>query len=173
MGRRLSWLFLIGVLFSFYSCQKDDSVKIPTVTNPSPSGTTSFNVNTTTLLQLVNNSRQAGCTCGSTVMPPVAPITWNDQLATAALNHSNDMYTNDYFSHAGLNGSNAGDRIAAVGYIWRAYGENIAKGYSSEQAVMDGWLKSEGHCKNIMSSLFREMGVARVNTYWSQEFGSK
>ncbi|MGZ5135717.1 MAG: CAP domain-containing protein [Flavitalea sp.] len=174
MGRRLSWLFLIGVSFGFYSCKKEDtSAKIPTVTNPSPSGTTSFNVNSTTLLQLVNNIRQAGCTCGSTVMPPVAPITWNDQLATAALNHSNDMYTNDYFGHAGLNGSNAGDRIAAAGYTWRAYGENIAKGYSSEQAVMDGWLKSEGHCKNIMSSLFTEMGVARVNTYWCQEFGSK
>ena len=170
---RSTWLLLTSLLLVFYSCQKESgSVKDPVVTNPSPSGT-SFNVNKSTLLQLVNSTRQAGCTCGTTVMPGVAIVSWNDQLATAALNHSNDMYTNNYFSHAGLDGSDAGDRIAIAGYAWKAYGENIAKGYSSEQAVIDGWLKSEGHCKNIMSPLFKEMGVARAGSYWSQEFGSK
>lgn len=156
----------------FYSCRKED-ISATTVPVDKKSGTSSTYVNKTTLLQLVNNVRQSGCTCGSTVMPPTVSVTWNDQLATAALNHSNDMYSNNYFSHTGITGSTAGDRIAAAGYIWRAYGENIAKGYSTEQAVMDGWLKSEGHCRNIMSPLFKEMGVARVGTYWSQEFGSK
>lgn len=160
------------VLLGLYSCQKEDtSTKIPP--DPNPSGAPGATVNKTTLLQLVNDIRQAGCTCGSTVMPPVPPVAWNDLLATAAFNHSSDMNTNDYFSHTGVNGSSAGDRITAVGYNWRAYGENIARGYSTEQAVMDGWIKSEGHCKNIMSSLFKEMGVARVGNYWTQEFGSK
>jgi uncharacterized protein YkwD len=39
--------------------------------------------------------------------------------------------------------------------------------------VIAGWLNSEDHCKNIMSSLFKEMGVARAGDYWSQEFGSR
>jgi uncharacterized protein YkwD len=172
MIRRLVWVLISFISLGVYSCQKDDSsAKVPSV--PNPSGNSSGNVNKTTLLQLVNNVRQSGCTCGSTVMPPVAAVTWNDQLTTAAFNHSNDMYSNNYFSHTGLNGSTAGDRITAAGYTWRAYGENIAKGYSSEQGVMDGWLNSEGHCKNIMSPLFKEVGVARVDTYWSQEFGSR
>ncbi len=64
------------------------------------------------------------------------------------------MKTNNYFSHTGLNGSTAGQRITAAGYTWSAYGENIANGYSSEQAVINGWLGSEGHCKNIMSAEF-------------------
>lgn len=172
MLRIRMWLLACFVVTAFYSCQKDDgSSKTPPVT--SPSGTPVTNVNQSTLLQLVNNTRQLGCTCGSTVMPPVAAVTWSNQLSTAASNHSNDMSSNNYFSHTGLNGSTAGERITAAGYMWRAYGENIAKGYTSEQAVVDGWLKSEGHCKNIMSPLFKEMGVARVSTYWTQEFASK
>lgn len=171
MLRRRLALFLVIGLVGFYSCQKEDISDKTPVTNPS--GTPTGTVNETTLLQLVNNVRQSGCICGSTVMPPVATVTWNDQLETAALNHSNDMYSNNYFSHTGLNGSTAGQRITAAGYNWMAYGENIAKGYSTEQTVMDGWLNSEGHCKNIMSPLFKEMGIARVGTYWSQEFGSR
>ena len=171
-GRRLLLLLVCCVSLYLVSCQKEnDSDSNPPVTNPS--GNSSGTVNKSTLLQLVNNVRQIGCTCGSTVMPPVAPVTWNDQLSTAALNHSNDMDSNNYFSHTAPNGSTAGERITAAGYNWKAYGENIAKGYSSEQAVIDGWLKSEDHCKNIMSALFREMGVARVGTYWTQEFGSR
>lgn len=171
MLHRRICLLICCFSLGLYSCQKEDTAAKAPVTNPS--GTPVTNVNQTTLLQLVNSTRQSGCTCGSTVMPPVAIVTWNDQLATAALNHSNDMYSNNYFSHTGLNGSSAGDRIAAAGYTWRAYGENIAKGYSTEQTVIDGWLKSEGHCKNIMSPLFKEMGVARIGTYWTQEFGNK
>lgn len=172
MLRRKFWLFICFGLLGFYSCQKEDITnRTPPVTNPS--GTPASTVNETVMLQLVNNVRQSGCACGSTLMPPVGAVTWNDQLESAALSHSNDMFSNNYFSHTGLNGSTAGERIVAAGYNWKAYGENIAKGYATEQAVMDGWLNSEGHCKNIMSSLFREMGVARVGTYWSQEFGNR
>lgn len=167
------WLVICFALVVLHSCQKEDPYYKPPVVNNPSGNPVATNVNQATLLQLVNNVRQAGCTCGSTVMPPVGVVTWNDQLAAAALAHSTDMNSNNYFSHTGLNGSTAGDRISAAGYIWRTYGENIAKGYSTEQAVMDGWIISEGHCKNIMSPQFKEMGVARVSTYWSQEFGSR
>jgi len=33
-------------------------------------------------------------------------------------------------------------------------------------------LHSPGHCANIMNKNFREMGVARVGDYWTQDFGS-
>ena len=171
LGRPV-WFLLCFVILGLYSCQKEtEAFKTPDTTDPP--GATNTNVNQATLLQLVNNVRLAGCTCGSTVMPPVPTLTWNTELAKAALDHSNDMYSNDYFSHTGLDGSSAGDRITAAGYKWRAYGENIARGYSTEQAVMDGWLKSEDHCKNIMGSLFKEMGVGRTGNYWAQEFGSR
>jgi len=124
-------------------------------------------------LQLVNDVRKKGCICGSTVMPPVGVVAWNDQLAKAAYGHSVDMNTHDYFSHTGLDGSTPGQRITAEGYRWSAYGENIAEGYSTEQIVMNAWLSSEGHCKNIMDGGFKDMGVGRDGNYWTQDFGSR
>lgn len=130
-------------------------------------------VNKTMMLQLVNEVRKKGCQCGDTYYYPVKEVLWNDQLEKAAYNHSLDMYTNEYFSHVAPDGSNGGVRITRVGYNWKAFGENIAAGYRSEKEVVDGWLSSPGHCKNIMSTNFKEMGVARVGNYWTQEFGSK
>jgi uncharacterized protein YkwD len=166
---------LVLSLFAFvFSCKKDDSA-IKTDYNSTPSNGTDivYNLNKSTLLQLVNNTRQKGCTCGTTTMPPVVSVTWNDQLAKAADNHSLDMKSNNYFSHTGTDGSNPSTRITAVGYSWQAYGENIALGYSDEQAVMNGWLNSEGHCKNIMGADFSEMGAGREGDYWTQDFGKK
>jgi uncharacterized protein YkwD len=165
------YILLIGTVL--YSCRKEDTV----TEQPKPGGdttaTTDSTVNESTILALVNNVRKTGCTCGTTAMPAVAPVTWNSSLEKAAFLHSADMNKNNYFSHTGLDGSTPGDRITRAGYSWRAYGENIAKGYTSEQAVMTGWLQSEGHCKNIMSSNVKEMGVGRDGNYWTQVFASK
>ena len=54
-----------------------------------------------------------------------------------------------------------------------AYGENIANGYTAERSVVDGWIKSPGHCKNLMNKAYKEMGVAKIGTYWTQEFATK
>jgi len=165
-------LLAVFILFSlFYSCKKEDiSAKEGT---PGNNSTLVYNVDKATMLQLVNEVRATGCTCGTTNMPAVAAVTWNDVLAKAAYDHSVDMKTNNYFSHTGLDGSSPGDRLQAAGYNWQAYGENIAAGYSSEEAVMDAWLHSEGHCKNIMSADFREMGAGREGNYWTQDFGTR
>ena len=166
---RLVVLFLFSLFV--ISCQKKDVVDSK---SGGPGSTnTVYNVDKAVMLPLVNNVRQSGCNCGSTVMPPVSPVAWNDLLALAADNHSKDMLANNYFNHTGLNGSTPGDRIRAVGYNWRAYGENIAYNYPTEQSVMTGWLNSEGHCKNIMNGTFNEMGVAREGNYWTQEFGRR
>lgn len=130
-------------------------------------------VNKMLLLQLVNEVRKKGCRCGETWYPAAPPISWNDLLEKAALNHSVDMNAKSYFSHSSQNGDKAGQRIDAVGYRWRTYGENIAFGFDTERDVVAGWLKSPGHCKNIMSKDYAEMGVARSGQYWTQTFGTR
>jgi uncharacterized protein YkwD len=171
-------LLLVLALFIFaISCTKESAEPQGTPEEPSggtPSGgTVVYNINKDLMLQLINDSRKKGCTCGSTVMPAVAVVTWNDQLAKAAYDHSKDMSVNNYFSHTGKNGSSPGDRIKAAGYMWKTYGENIANGYGSELAVMTAWLASEGHCKNIMNASFKEIGAGREGNYWTQVFGAK
>jgi uncharacterized protein YkwD len=77
----------------------------------------------------------------------------------AAYLHSEDMVLNDFFSHTGSDGSSAGQRISRQGYPWRTYGENIAVGYPTVSSVIQGWLGSEGHCRNLMNPAFTEIGA--------------
>ena len=171
-------ILFLSITFSviLFSCKKSDVVTDSNSNNNNNnnnSGDVVYNVNKATLLQLVNDVRTKGCTCGTTVMPAVGTLTWDDQLAKAGYDHSVDMNKNDYFSHTGLDGSSPGQRITAAGYTWSSYGENIANGYTTEQAVMTGWLNSEGHCRNIMGAGFTNIGVGRDGNYWTQVFGAK
>lgn len=122
------------------------------------------------LVKLVNDARSTGCNCGSDYFPPVNPIVWNDTLEIAAKAHSDDMKNNKYFDHTGKDGSSPGDRITKAGYHWSTFGENIAKGYGTEQKVIKSWLESTSHCRNIMSAPFKEMAVATNGVYWTQVF---
>lgn len=106
-------------------------------------------------------------------MPPVGTLTWNTLLEQASYLHSKDMLDNNYFSHTSEQGKSPGDRIKAVGYNWTTYGENIASGFQNEEAVMNGWLNSPGHCKNIMGKNFKEIGVGRAGNYWTMNLAAR
>ena len=126
----------------------------------------------------INHVRQKGCTCGISYMPPAQPIVWNDQLAIAAKAHAHDMFNQNYFSHTSLDGRTMQDRIIAAGYTYSGFrsfmiGENIAMGQHSIAQVMQGWFKSEGHCKNLMNPGFKEIGIAMYKNYWVQDFGGR
>ena len=162
---------LFVALFAL-SCTKGELSNDTTINTETPS-TVTATVNKTVMLQLVNEVRQKGCQCGDTYYPSAPVVIWNGQLEAAAYEHSEDMYTNKYFDHVAPDGSNGGVRIEQAGYNWLTYGENIAMGYKSEKEVIDAWLQSPGHCKNIMNKSFKEMGVARAGAYWTQEFGAQ
>jgi len=140
---------------------------------PGPKTTAKESLDKIGILKLVNAARKKGCQCGDTYYYPAPALTWNEQLEQAAFAHSKDMSSKNYFNHTAPDGSRAGDRIEKAGYHWLTYGENIGLGYKSEKEVVEGWLKSPGHCKNIMNKDYKEMGVARVGNYWTQEFAAK
>jgi len=127
-------------------------------------------LNKAELLSLVNEARSVSRNCGGTIYPAASEVQWSDVLEQAAQGHSDDMYQNDFFAHEGSNGSDPGDRLDQVGYTWQAYNENIAKGYPTEESVIEGWLTSSGHCRNIMNSDMTEMAVATTGSYWTQMF---
>jgi uncharacterized protein YkwD len=162
-----SIMFFLPFLFAVITSCTKQAISIPN-NDPVPS-----TVNKAVLLQLVNDVRKKGCNCGETWYAPAPAISWSDQLEKAAYMHSNDMYQKKYFSHTGSDGSNIGQRISAVGYPWKFYGENIAEGYPTEKEVITGWLSSPGHCANIMNKNYKEMGVAKAGDYWTQDFGSR
>jgi uncharacterized protein YkwD len=102
----------------------------------------------------------------------LAPVVAHPQLMAAALAHSQDQAAMQRMTHTGSDGSNAGDRIERAGYRWRTWAENVAMGYRSAAAVMDGWMGSAGHRANILNGNVVHIGVAVVTggdgrTYWT------
>jgi len=98
------------------------------------------------------------------------------------LNRSAQGWTNTMVSHASF--SHGGDfaaRISAVGFDWSMVGENIATGFRTPAGVVRSWMASIGHCQNILSPSFRDVGTgvskrsipgasSRPGT-WTQDFG--
>ena len=131
------------------------------------------------VLALVNQARAAPRSCGQREFKAAAPLRWSEVLAKAARSHAEDMARNDYLSHGGRDGSSPAQRIERAGYRYRTIGENIAGGPMKPEEVVAGWLKSPGHCANVMNPAFAEMGVAyaveqksRMGVYWAQAFGT-
>jgi uncharacterized protein YkwD len=143
-----------------------------------PSAETRIEQHDLELLELVNQARASGHDCDETYYPPVPPLRWNEQLAEAAALHTQDLFEHRTLSHTGHDGSQIGDRVTRTGYKWKAVGENVAQGQTSVRQVMQSWLGSPGHCANIMSADFAEMGAAYVvsphptDRYWGQVFGA-
>ena len=111
------------------------------------------------------------------------PLILNDQLTAAAQGHSQDMALNDFFSHTGSDGSSSWERILRTGYRYSLAAENIAAGYPTSEAVVQGWMDSDGHRQNILDCDLREVGVGyyylendrgavNYHHYWTQVFAT-
>jgi uncharacterized protein YkwD len=130
------------------------------------------------VLALTNEARSHPRNCGDRHFEAAPPVSWNPQLEQAAAQHARDMATHAFLDHKGRDGSTPSQRITRSGYRWRAVGENVASGQISPKEVVDDWLRSPGHCANLMSPDFSEMGVsygvnmgAEAVVFWAQEFG--
>lgn len=118
----------------------------------------------------VNAARIAGATCGETQRPSVPLVGLSEQLIQAAQAHSDDMLAMGKLTHTGSDGSSPRERIARTGYQAANWGENAAWGYTSEAAVVVGWLGSVPHCTSIMNGDYTEIGAARAGSYWTLVF---
>ena len=120
------------------------------------------------VVALVNKERAANG-CGA--------LTEDPQLEKAAQGHSDDMAARNFFDHTNPDGADPGQRITAAGYKWSTYGENIAQGQQTPEAVMNSWMNSPGHRANILNCSFKDIGVGIHNgpggPWWTQDFGAK
>lgn len=99
------------------------------------------------------------------------PLELNDGLCKSAQGHAEDMYKNNYFSHTSPDGRNVKDRVEECTKEFSGYiGENIAYGYPTPEAVVEGWMDSQGHRENILNTDYTHIGVGYSNGYWVQNF---
>lgn len=78
----------------------------------------------------------------------------NDELCKNAQVRAQEI--SGYFSHTRPNGT---DCFTAITVPYGYAGENIAMGQLTPKDVMDSWMGSSGHKKNILSSNYTAVGV--------------
>lgn len=76
-------------------------------------------------------------------------------LDTAALTKCNDMETRNYWAHS-ING----EAFYQFDPPASKTGENLAKGFGSDQAVINGWMNSKEHRDNLLDPTFTRVGFA-------------
>ena len=99
----------------------------------------------------------------------------DNRLIRAARDHSAWMARNAKFSHTGYRGTSFATRIRRADF-GRPLSENIAYGYSTGAAVVNAWMKSSGHRRNMLNCRARSVGVGAVynhngRAYYTQDFG--
>jgi uncharacterized protein YkwD len=102
------------------------------------------------------------------------PFEWSDAAALSSRKHSQDMADKGYFDHDNKDGKTPFDRMEAAGINYSYAAENIAAGQSNAIEVVNGWLNSAGHRKNIFGNAqMLGVGVAfggPMNVYYTQNF---
>lgn len=89
----------------------------------------------------------------------LGPLQYNEELGRAAMRHACDMQANGFFDHHGSDGSNHDQRVQRTGYRPCFSAENLAFGYPQPATVVDGWMHSPGHRRNMLAPQARDFGI--------------
>ncbi|HAU5070037.1 CAP domain-containing protein [Clostridioides difficile] len=143
-----------------------DSTDKPNDNNNSGSTSENFSAYQKEVVDLVNIERsKAG----------LNPLTLDSSISNVATKKSQDMIDNNYFSHNSPTYGSPFDMLKKFGISYKTAGENIAMGQKTPKEVVNAWMNSEGHRKNIMNPNFSKIGVGVAqksggSIYWTQIF---
>jgi len=93
----------------------------------------------------------------------VAALKLNSKLDSAAQANADDMAARNYWSHYTPEGNAPWTWVNNQGYSYQKLGQNLATGFSDEQATIDGWMASPPHRENLLDSNFTEVGFGYAN----------
>lgn len=111
------------------------------------------NISPDEVIRLTNEKRLAN---------GVSPVTLNPLLSQAAQAKGADMLNKDYWAHVSPDGAQPWKFFKDFGYSYHYAGENLARDFSSPEAVVDAWIASKSHRDNLLSSKYNEIGIAVV-----------
>ena len=98
-------------------------------------------------------------------------LTLNEALTNAAQRHALSMAELGSLVHTGWL-----QELFAAGYKGTGMAQNIASGFPTMEAALEGWLESPSHRQNLLSSQWTETGVGCAidpngRIWWTQNFG--
>ena len=100
------------------------------------------------LIELVNRERAAA---------GLSPVTEDSRLTAAATIRAQETAVS--FSHTRPGGGHFSSVLTQNGISFMGAGENIAYGYPTPEAVMNGWMNSAGHRANILNGSYTKIGI--------------
>jgi hypothetical protein len=121
------------------------SVKFPSVLGMQ------VDISSEELLSLTNRERQS---------VGVGSLVINDKLSQAANEKAQDMFDYNYWAHNSPTGKTPWVFIKSSGYKYVYAGENLARGFSSADAVVKAWMESPDHRNNMLSANYEDVGFA-------------
>lgn len=86
------------------------------------------------------------------------PLVENGLLNNSCYNHNADMFNQQYWDHTNPQGKGFDKWITEAGYRYQLCGENTAKGYFDNRALVNAWMGSAGHRANILNTRYTEVG---------------
>lgn len=101
---------------------------------------------------LVTETNNARLSAGS------QPLSFNNDLASAAQAKADDMVRRNYWDHTTPDGNEPWTFIENTGYGFSSAGENLAQGFNGGSQIVNAWLSSETHRDNLLSSAYSEVG---------------
>ncbi len=150
---------LLAVLFFFILCTTPSAFAQPQPGTPRE------------MLDMINEARKAN---------GVGLLAWNDDLATAAQAHADDIASRPDPSHFGSDGSLVADRVARTGYRPYSTRMMVSENWSSGTAldVMKFFLEDQIHRDNLLLPIWREVGIGRAawngtGELWVVDFGAQ
>jgi uncharacterized protein YkwD len=107
------------------------------------------------------------------------PLQLSTGLEQVAREHSYDMSVSYRFAHEGSDGSGPPQRLQAAGVTYSLMGENIYQEQNGDPGelanrIVQGWLHSPPHRKNLLSPDFTRTGIGIAHgggiTYVTEDF---
>ncbi len=92
-------------------------------------------------------------------------VTLNAQLSAAAAAKVDDMFKENYWAHVSPKGTEPWAFITNAGYKYQHAGENLARDFSSSKDVVNAWMASPSHKKNLLDKRYKDMGLAVKDGY--------
>ncbi len=108
----------------------------------------------------------------------LADLRPDERLALAAARHACDMAKRGQMTHKGSRSKGPSQRLRAAGYRIRIVAENIGKGFSRPEQVMQAWRESSGHLQNILLPQTRDFGIGKavgadgLTVYWAAVYAN-
>jgi uncharacterized protein YkwD len=90
------------------------------------------------------------------------PLQLDTRLSRAAGDRVGHMFQHGYFNHVSPDGVQPFVWLPKRGYRYATAGENLASGYQTAHALVEGWMSSPSHRANILGN-YEEVGLAAAN----------